>query len=289
MPAINLHGFSREKMYGDGIARKSIDHQDVITVRTVAPERPACVARNNLDVRLRIANVEKDVPGNALHQRIDIVETKNIASFAICRQRSRSQTDDSYAASFVPTAEVQRHADSGVMAVVGGRRIAELGGENLRAVSDGAVVQYARNFTVRRSNIADTQGSIEITHPHQRVPLVLMRLRINEQRGDGHGSHSPKHPPSNPQLPGDDKNKQGCRNQAARQLVASGKDKRRRHANEQRTQSPSGGNHQIEGRCVSWRGAQPVQFGVTEQAQEEQGRDVKRKRDCKWNIRALIA
>src|SRR5579862_6359377 len=100
-------------------------------------------------MRARVTEVREIGARDRLDRRIDVVEANGVAGAAVRGERSRSEPDHTDAPRPRTATRVDGDANSGVVAVVGGRRRAEIGAIHLLSVLDDSVKEGAHRRTVR--------------------------------------------------------------------------------------------------------------------------------------------
>src|SRR5215468_4054978 len=176
MAKVELKGLDGQQVDGNGVARESIHRQEIKMLWRPAFQRQTRVAQFNSNVRFRISQKTEVLPCELHNQGVDVVESVVVPRPAVCRDGTDAEADDADAQGAARTQGAQRHADSGIPGVVGGRLIPPRRSQKLQSMADGSVgesaeakiivfrwgVAFEQN-DVRRVFIALSQNAIEIS------------------------------------------------------------------------------------------------------------------------------
>src|SRR5258705_5687503 len=80
-------------MYRDRVAGKRVDRQHVELLRLFILQGNACVSKDNVDPRGRVAEIAERSLRDGNNLRIDFVKAKIIAGFSVSRQRTSAQSN----------------------------------------------------------------------------------------------------------------------------------------------------------------------------------------------------
>ena len=133
--------------------------------------------RDRLAIRFGPTQVARD----GFDGRVDVVEAKAIASAAVCRKGASAQADDADAARSVSAAEADGEANAGVVRVIGGGCVDELGREDLRAVADAAVGQRAFGVAPAIDVLLHAKRAVEVALGEERIPLIGDVLQAEQE------------------------------------------------------------------------------------------------------------
>jgi len=142
-------------VHGDGIAGEGVDDERIEALGGLLIEAQAGVALDDLDARLRLAEVAEVESRHPDDEGVDLVEAHDVAGASVGGEGACAEADDADAAVCAGAAEQEAGAALG--AVIGGGLAIARGVEELGAVGDLAVQQLARAALIEH-----TQSAVEV-------------------------------------------------------------------------------------------------------------------------------
>jgi len=271
MTAVNGHALRGEQVEGDGVAGEGVDSENVEALRIFRGKRKSGIAFGDGNAGLRLAEPGEKILRDDRNRGIDFVEMDAVAGLAVGGEGSSAESDDADVARAALAAILKREADAGVVGVVGGGGLAELGCEPLRAVNDVAVDQLADGLSLGGIvGFGDAESAVEIAFFEQRAALVddVQHDDDGEHRSGGHG---PDESFREAALGDNDEGESGGDEEGESDVVVRVKKKRTDDADEEGSGCASGGNEEIEeGGFGGISRAERVGFCMAEEAGEEE-------------------
>ncbi|TLD45373.1 MAG: hypothetical protein FAZ92_02369 [Accumulibacter sp.] len=257
-------------MRRDRVAREGVDGEQVEFLRRFAFEHQAAVSEHRLDARAALRQVAEVAAREVEDLVVDFVQPHFVALAAVDRERAGAKSKDADLARPVGGQAEQRLADSRLFAVVGGRPPAVLGGDELLAVVDAAVQDFALDAEFVLADVGDAQLAVEVAHdtavfldvidPESRQPVAV----------EGEGDEQQPAPDPLDFRPEDYDHQHGAEEEADRQLEVGVEQRRREQADETAAERAADRQHQVEQRQVAHRWPPPHQLAMTDHAEDEE-------------------
>ena len=248
-------------------------------------ERGAGVAGEYVDVgRAGLANVGEDVAGDGLDGGVDLEEADAVPCAAVGGDGSRAKPDDADVAGAgrsvgLKAAVAEGKADAGILGVIGGGRAAELvSSKYLGAVLDGAVGEDADGGPGKAVLILrDAEGGVEVADGDGGVVLIA-DVEHDEYSKHGGAGRGPENALAPVGVPGSRGNHKRGEDKGGGQVVVEAGEERGDDADEERAESASRGEEEVEkgglgGAGRAQRRSQRMQEEAGDEESDEEERD----------------
>ena len=273
MAQIHAERLARDQVHRDRVAREGIDRQHVEALRRLALHGEPGVAEGNLDARRAVGEKAELALRQRDHVRIDVVEPVDVPLAAVRRDGPGAQADHADAERPVLRGQ-DRGADSRARLVIGGDQPAPPVVLVLLAVHDRAVHQAPKvAFLARGAVLLHSKDPVEAARGDAHVALEAQTVvggaaRDPEQHGE---ARNPRRTADAGEAHGGEQREN---HQSYAELVVAVEGEGRDHRDQQAAQRAARGHREVESRQMPRRRTQAVQLAVTEQAAQEQPRQV---------------
>ncbi|EXI92244.1 MAG: hypothetical protein AW12_00731 [Candidatus Accumulibacter sp. BA-94] len=258
-------------MRRDRVAREGVDGKQVEGLRCFALEHQAAIAEHRHDAPPAFRQVAEVAARELENLVVDLVQPHLVALPAVGRERASAEAEDTDPARPVGRQAEQRLADSRLLAVVGCRSPAVLGGDELLAVVDAAVEHPALDAEVVLADVVDAQLAVEVAHDAPVIFDVIDRYSRQPVTVDGEGREQQPAPDRLDFRPEDDDHQHGAEEKPDRQLEVGVEQRRREQTDQAAAERAADRQHQVEQRQVTHRRSPPHQLAVTDHAEDEEG------------------
>src|SRR5438445_715544 len=273
MAQIHAERLARDQVYRDRVAREGIDRQHVEALRRLALHGEPRVAQGNFDARRAVGEKAELALCQRDHVRIDVVEPVDVPLAAVRRDGPGAQPDHADAERPVLRGQ-DRGADSRARLVIGGDQPAPPVVLVLLAVHDRAVHQATKvAFLARGAVLLHSKDPVEAARGDAHVALEAQAVvgraaRDPEQHGE---ARNPRRTANAGEAHGGEQREN---HQSYAELVVAVEGEGRDHRDQQAAQRAARGHRKVASRTMPQRRTQAVQLAVTEQAAQEQPRQV---------------